>query len=209
MNFFFFRKRESERERNHSCLFFLLLFSLQIEQLDQCLLFFPESSSMSARRPSALMLVRPFRVRLSILDLRTSQSANTNETSTSPSKSQGRLNLTSLKKYSHIKSELVTIADRDQHDREIIQSFLNATNEIEARKILSQMWKESRFCDLMLVVDGSEYLAHRIVLGREQAFISLPSAFLSLPPPAFSGIQLEISVERRSKATRRDCRVCS
>jgi len=118
------------------------------------------------------MLLRPFRVRLSILDLRTSQSSNTNETS------QHRLNLTNpltLKlneflleqnKYSKLKNNLITISDRDIHDREIIQCFLNANNEIEARKILSQMWKESRFCDLMLVVDGSEYLAHRIVLGR-------------------------------------------
>jgi hypothetical protein len=59
----------------------------------------------------------------------------------------------------------IGIADQDKHDREIIQRFVNATNEHEARKVLAQMWKESRFCDLMLVVDGSEYLAHRIVLG--------------------------------------------
>jgi hypothetical protein len=120
---------------------------------------------MSSRRSlSPLMLVRPFRVRLSILDLRTSQSSNTNETSTINLTSQRRLNLTNpltlkLNEYS-------TISDRDIHDREIIQRFLNANNEIEARKILLQMWKESRFCDLMLVVDGSEYLSHRIVLGR-------------------------------------------
>jgi len=125
------------------------------------------------------MIVRPFRVRLSILDLRTSQSSNTNETSIINSISQHRLNINNnpltiklneflieQNKYSTIKNDSITISDRDIHDREIIQRFLNANNEIEARKILSQMWKESRFCDLMLVVDGSEYLAHRIVLGR-------------------------------------------
>jgi hypothetical protein len=125
------------------------------------------------------MIVRPFRVRLSILDLRTSQSSNTNETSIINSTSQRRLNINNnpltiklneflieQNKYSTIKNDSITISDRDIHDREIIQRFLNANNEIEARKILSQMWKESRFCDLMLVVDGSEYLAHRIVLGR-------------------------------------------
>ncbi|CAF5066498.1 unnamed protein product [Rotaria sp. Silwood1] len=136
---------------------------------------------MSSRRSSPFMLVRPFRVRLSILDLRTSQSSNTNETSitTSPSpSSQRRSNLNNpltLKlneflieqnKYTTIKNNSITISDRDIHDREIIQRFLHSNNEIEARKILAQMWKESRFCDLMLVVDGSEYLAHRIVLGR-------------------------------------------
>jgi hypothetical protein len=135
---------------------------------------------MSSRHSSSLplMLLRPFRVRLSILDLRTSQSSNTNETSIINSTSQRHLNITNpltLKlneflleqnKYSKLKNNLITISDRDIHDREIIQCFLNANNEIEARKILSQMWKESRFCDLMLVVDGSEYLAHRIVLGR-------------------------------------------
>ncbi|CAF4880249.1 unnamed protein product [Rotaria sp. Silwood1] len=135
---------------------------------------------MSSRRSSPFMLVRPFRVRLSILDLRTSQSSNTNETSitTSPSpSSQRRSNLNNpltLKlneflieqnKYTTIKNNSITISDRDIHDREIIQRFLHSNNEIEARKILAQMWKESRFCDLMLVVDGSEYLAHRIVLA--------------------------------------------
>jgi len=125
-----------------------------------------------------MMLVRPFRIRLSILDLRSSQSSNTNETSTvvTNSNSQRRTtNPLTLKlneflleqsKYSNLKSDLTNLSQSDVHDREIINKFLHAKNEIEARKILSQMWKESRFCDLMLVVDGSEYLAHRIVLGR-------------------------------------------
>ncbi|CAF0766505.1 unnamed protein product [Rotaria sordida] len=135
---------------------------------------------MSSQRSSPLMLVRPFRVRLSILDLRTSQSSNTNETSTispSLSSSQRRSNINNpltLKlneflieqnKYTTIKNDSIAISDRDINDREIIQRFLHSNNEIEARKILVQMWKESRFCDLMLVVDGSEYLAHRIVLA--------------------------------------------
>jgi hypothetical protein len=120
------------------------------------------------------MLVRPFRVRLSILDLRTSQSSNTNETSqrhlnqTNPLTLKLNEFLLEQNKYSKLKNDLITISDRDIYDREIIQRFLNANNEIEARKILSQMWKESRFCDLMLVVDGSEYLAHRIVVGRDK-----------------------------------------
>lgn len=136
---------------------------------------------MSSRRSSPLMLVRPFRVRLSILDLRTLQSSNTNETSTanllsSSSKRFSNTNnpltlklnefLIAQNKYSNIKHESISISDRDTNDREIIQRFLHSKNEIEARKILAKMWKESRFCDLMLVVDGSEYLAHRIVLGR-------------------------------------------
>ena len=103
------------------------------------------------------MLVRPFRLRLSILDLRPSQSTNSNENSTR------RLPL----KFGEFHSEQsnLSLSDRDEHDREIIQRFLQAKNEPDARKILAQMWKESRFCDLMLVVDGSEYLAHRIVLA--------------------------------------------
>ncbi|CAF1138783.1 unnamed protein product [Adineta steineri] len=131
---------------------------------------------MSSQHSTSFMLVRPFRVRLSILDLRTSQSSNTNETSTiNPILRRStttnpliiKLNefLHEQNKYSTIKNDSITISDRDIHDREIIHRFLNANNEIEARKILSQMWKESRFCDLMLVVDGSEYLAHRIVLA--------------------------------------------
>ncbi|CAF3279631.1 unnamed protein product [Rotaria socialis] len=131
---------------------------------------------MSSRRSSPLMLVRPFRVRLSILDLRTSQSSTNN--SLLPSSSTQRRSNTSnpltLKlneflieqnKYTNGKNDSITISDRDTHDREIIKRFLHSNNEIEARKILGQMWKQSRFCDLMLVVDGSEYLAHRIVLA--------------------------------------------
>ena len=136
---------------------------------------------MSSQRSSCWTLVRPFRVRLSILDLRTSQSSNTNETSTvSPSSPLAihrstptnpltlKLNelLIEQNKYSGMKSDSISVSDRDARDREIIQRFLHSNNEIEARKILAQMWKESRFCDLMLVVDGSEYLAHRIVLGK-------------------------------------------
>ena len=48
---------------------------------------------MSSRHSLPLMLIRPFRIRLSILDLRTTQSSNTNETSTINSSSQRRLNI--------------------------------------------------------------------------------------------------------------------
>lgn len=112
------------------------------------------------------MLLRPFRLRLSILDLRTSQSTNTNETSTRFNSSNPlTLKLNEFLYLMRKPNDLVTISDRDGHDREIIQRFLQANNENDARKLLTQMWKESRFCDLMLVLDGSEYLAHRIVLG--------------------------------------------
>jgi hypothetical protein len=133
---------------------------------------------MSTQRSTPLMLIRPFRVRLSILDLRTSQSSNTNGTSpiNPSSRRSSTTNPLTLKlneflleqnKYPIIKNDSIAISDRDTQDREIIQRFLTANNEIEARKILAQMWKESRFCDLMLVVDGSEYLAHRIVVGKK------------------------------------------
>ena len=117
----------------------------------------------------SLMLVRPFRVRLSILDLRTVQSTNTNEiSSNSPSPTSSRrlpLKFGEFLQEKSRSSTQISSNDRDEHDREIIQRFVNAKSEVEARKILAQMWKESRFCDLMLVVDGSEYLAHRVVLA--------------------------------------------
>ena len=72
------------------------------------------------------------------------------------------------------------MSDRDGHDRQMIERFLHANNENDARKILTQMWKESRFCDLMLVVDGSEYLAHRIVLGTYFFSSSFRSFFFLL-----------------------------
>lgn len=114
----------------------------------------------------SLMLVRPFRVRLSILDLRTVQSTNTNEISSSPTSSRRLpLKFGEFLQEKSRSSTQISSNDRDEHDRDIIQRFVNSKSELEARKILGQMWKESRFCDLMLVVDGSEYLAHRVVLA--------------------------------------------
>ena len=139
--------------------------------------------SMSRRHSSSLMLVRPFRLRLSILDLHPSQPANTNESSTESSTSARRSNPLTFKFTEH---ETNSTVKTDAHDREIIQRFLQSTNEVEAREVLAQMWKESRFCDLMLVVDGSEYLAHRIVLGEIRATWRASDGLLRFFSAAFS-----------------------
>ena len=169
---------------------------------------------MSNRRSSSMMIVRPFRIHLSILDLRNSQSSNTNETSTINSSASTRrssvqtsnplmLKLSEfLGEYqnaminsSSVKTVSYSISDRDIRDREIIQRFHKSSNEIEARKTLAQMWKESRFCDLMLVVDGSEYLAHRLVLGKKKIFLLISDdQSTSMNFMSSSCVQFKISV---------------
>ncbi|CAF0832087.1 unnamed protein product [Didymodactylos carnosus] len=121
------------------------------------------------------MLVRPFCVRLSILDLHAQHHTNTNESASErPSSQRRQTNVTPVAPTSLKLNELIINHSKfnndiqkghDVHEKEIIYRFVNADNETEARKVLAQMWKESRFCDLMLVVDGSEYLAHRLVLA--------------------------------------------
>ena len=48
---------------------------------------------------------------------------------------------------------------------QLIERFQRSTNFEEALVTLEQMWRDMKFCDLILVTDQSEYLAHRIVFA--------------------------------------------
>ncbi|CAF4595487.1 unnamed protein product [Rotaria sp. Silwood1] len=50
-------------------------------------------------------------------------------------------------------------------ERNLIKKFFDLNKNVLSKKILEQMWKSSQFCDLLLIVQGSEYLAHRLVLA--------------------------------------------
>ncbi|CAF4789644.1 unnamed protein product, partial [Rotaria sp. Silwood1] len=50
-------------------------------------------------------------------------------------------------------------------ERNLIKKFFDLNKNVLSKKILEQMWRSSQFCDLLLIVQGSEYLAHRLVLA--------------------------------------------
>ena len=90
---------------------------------------------------------------------------------------------------SALRNESTARTDHDDADREIINRFVNAKNDVEARQVLTEMWKQSRFCDLILVIDGSEYLTHRIVLGKIRSIIDVSLVSVNIPLSAASSVK--------------------
>ncbi|KAI3387548.1 hypothetical protein SNEBB_006263 [Seison nebaliae] len=48
---------------------------------------------------------------------------------------------------------------------DIMEVLYTSKTEEDALNVLAQMWRESRFCDLMFIVQDAEYLAHRVVIA--------------------------------------------
>ena len=55
--------------------------------------------------------------------------------------------------------------DLNKTESELIYELSRSKNASEALKILQIMWQESKLCDLIIVVENNEYLAHRVVLA--------------------------------------------
>jgi hypothetical protein len=109
------------------------------------------SSSINSTQQLSYVHLQPFRVSSSVINLKEKFLHSTNLTDT-----YERLNL--LKG----QNNLLSATDNYQSlERNLITKFLNITST----KVLEQMWKASQFCDLLLIVQGSEYLAHRFVLA--------------------------------------------
>lgn len=53
----------------------------------------------------------------------------------------------------------------DESEANIMRNLSLCKNEKEAFNIFEKLWRNSTLCDLILIVDGHEYLAHRIVLA--------------------------------------------
>jgi hypothetical protein len=50
-------------------------------------------------------------------------------------------------------------------ESQLIQNILSSTNINDAFKALANIWKQSKFCDLIIVVRHREYLAHRVAIA--------------------------------------------
>jgi hypothetical protein len=74
-----------------------------------------------------------------------------------------RLNL--LNGENNLLSTTKTTLNYQVFERNLITKFLDSNENTPSKKALEQMWKASQFCDLLLIVQGSEYLAHRLVLA--------------------------------------------
>ena len=75
------------------------------------------------------------------------------------------LNISSLIDLKRIDRYLKYSSQYSLYESNLIASLKNSKNELEALKCLSQMWRELRFCDLIIVSNGREHLAHRVVLS--------------------------------------------
>jgi hypothetical protein len=98
--------------------------------------------------------LQPFRISQSVINLKEKflQSKNITNIYQRLNLLKGQNNLLSTQNYHIIEKNLIT-------------KFLASNDNISSKKVLEQMWKASQFCDLLLIVQGSEYLAHRLVLA--------------------------------------------
>ncbi len=63
-------------------------------------------------------------------------------------------------------NKFCSIENNYSFEQNLITKFLNSNENRISKKILEQMWKTSQFCDLLFIVQGNEYLAHRYILAE-------------------------------------------
>jgi hypothetical protein len=120
------------------------------------------SSSIDSSQQLSYIHLQPFRISQSVINLKekflqTVQSKNIIN-------AYQRLNL--LKGQNDLLSTTRTVQNYHDFERNLITKFLDSNENGVSKKVLEQMWKASQFCDLLLIVQGSEYLAHRFVLAK-------------------------------------------
>ncbi|CAF2636570.1 unnamed protein product [Rotaria sp. Silwood2] len=120
------------------------------------------SYSIDSSQQLSYIHFQPFRVSYSIINLKEKflhsiQSKNILNT-------YQRLNFIKNQKH-NILSSIKLTQNYHLFERNLIKKFFDLNKNVLSKKVLEQMWKSSQFCDLLLIVQGSEYLAHRLVLA--------------------------------------------
>jgi hypothetical protein len=55
--------------------------------------------------------------------------------------------------------------DCESYDKHLMSRLLASKDQTAVFEIFAQMWREVKFCDLIFVVLGKQYPAHRLVVG--------------------------------------------
>jgi hypothetical protein len=110
------------------------------------------------------LIFRPFQVSLNWLKKESDLSVKDNhlEKVISKNKSISARSVIDLRKFD---KKLFYSSEYSICESRMIENLKNSKNELEALKCLAQMWNELRFCDLIIISNGREHLAHRVVLS--------------------------------------------
>ncbi|CAF4249308.1 unnamed protein product [Rotaria socialis] len=120
------------------------------------------SQSTDCLHQSSYVHFQPFRVSYSIINLkeqflhsiRSKHNANTYQ----------RFNFVKDSNYNRLSTRKFT-ENYHLFESKLIKKFFDSNQNVLSKEVLEKMWKSSQFCDLLLIVQGSEYLAHRLVLA--------------------------------------------
>jgi len=119
------------------------------------------STSIDSSQNLSYVHLQPFRISQSVINLKEKflQSIQSKYITNA----YQRLNL--FNGQNNLLSTTKTTQNYQIFERNLITKFLNSNENAASKQALEQMWKSSLFCDLLLIVQGSEYLAHRLVLA--------------------------------------------
>jgi hypothetical protein len=125
------------------------------------------------------VLIKPYRLNPSLLDHRSiifNASSGNNENSSQNNDKNDKKNLFKklfstfipLDKFKRNNENAIidTRYNYYKYEKTLMTMFINSKDEQEALSVLAQLWKEMKFCDLILCLNNNkEYLAHRLVLA--------------------------------------------
>jgi len=109
-------------------------------------------------------IFRPFQLSLNWLKKESDLSVKDNHLGRDISKNNS-VNVRSVTELRKFDKKLFYSPEYSMCESRMIENLKNSKNELEALKCLTQMWNELRFCDLIIVSNGREHLAHRVVLS--------------------------------------------
>lgn len=115
------------------------------------------------------IILKPYRLNPSLLDHR-SLSLQTSSSNINDKNLFTKLFSTfiPLDKYKRNSENVITDSRYNyyKYEKNLMTIFRNSKDEHEALTVLTHLWREMKFCDLILCLNNNkEYLAHRLVLA--------------------------------------------
>ena len=120
----------------------------------------PESTNKLQETSNGYLVCQPFRLNTSLLDeaddiFRENQSQNRTSCLEDPAAHPTRL----------------LFPEYTSKEWNLIEHLKGSKDFEEALMVLEQMWRDMKFCDLILATDQSEYLAHQIVFAHHSRIL--------------------------------------